>query len=231
MILGGLQRFSMIDYPGKTSAIVFTVGCNFRCGFCYNAQLVIPKRELTSYMAEEDVFSFLETRRNKLDGVVITGGEPTLHPDLPIFMRRIKDMGFLLKLDSQGSRPQMIKKILDEGIVDYIAMDIKGPLEKYEEITQSSVDTKKIIKSISLILDSGIDHEFRTTIVRSQLVPADFDTIGNLIHGANLYALQKFIPSKRVLDPRFQNEETYTDEELEKIKKRMEKYVAKCVVR
>jgi len=231
MILGGLQRFSMIDYPGKTSAIVFTVGCNFRCGFCYNPELVIPRREVTSYLPEESVFDFLNTRVGKLDGVVITGGEPTLHPDLPLFMKRIKDMGFLVKLDSQGSRPQMLKKILSSGLADYIAMDIKGPLEKYKDIVRVDVDTDAIKESVSLIIESGVDHEFRTTIVRSQLSFDDFDSIGELIRGANFYALQKFMPSAKLLDPKFQKETTYTDDELSQIQGRMLKYVKECVVR
>jgi len=231
MILGGLQRFSLIDYPGKTSAIVFTVGCNFRCGFCHNPELVIPRRNVTSYLPEARVFEFLETRRGKLDGVVITGGEPTIHPDLPDFLGRIKRMGFLVKLDSQGSRPQMFRKVLAQGLVDYIAMDIKGPLDKYGTIVRAPVDLDAIRESVSLIVGSGVDHEFRTTIVRSQLEPNDFERIGELIAGARRYALQKFLPSAKLLDPSFQRETTYTDAELDEIRERMLGYVGECFVR
>ncbi len=228
MLIGGLQKFSMIDYPGKTCAIVFTVGCNFRCPYCHNPEL--QDGVGCQIWNEEDVLNFLETRKGKLDAVTITGGEPTLHDDLPDFLRKIKAMGFLIKLDSNGTRPRMLKKIFKEGLVDYHAMDIKGSYEKYSMVSGVVVDRVSIEKSIKLIMDMVPDYEFRTTIVKSQLAKEDFHGIGELIKGAKRYYLQKFIPSK-TLDKNFMNETTYSDEEFEELREIMLKYVDECKVR
>lgn len=134
MQIGGLQKFSLLDYPGKISAVVFTQGCNFRCPYCHNPELVDPAR-YQECLPEEEIFSFLETRRGKLEAVTVTGGEPTLQKSLAPFLRRIKDMGFLVKLDTNGSRPDVLEELLRQKLIDYIAMDIKAPLEKYEAVT------------------------------------------------------------------------------------------------
>jgi len=229
MNIGGLQKFSMIDYPGKLTAIVFTLGCNFRCGYCHNPELVLPEKFNPS-LDEEELLKFFKTRIGKLDAISITGGEPTLHQDLPQFIKKIKSLGFLVKLDTNGTNPPMLKKIIDDKLVDYLAMDIKAPLEKYEEVINQKVDLENIRKSIKLIMDSGLDYEFRTTIVKSQLSVADLLKIGELIKGADIYYLQKFIPSK-ANDEKFLKEKTYSDEEFEEIKKDMLKYVQKCEIR
>jgi pyruvate formate lyase activating enzyme len=229
MNIGGLQKFSMIDYPDKLSAIVFTLACNFRCGYCHNPELVLPEKFNPS-LDEKKILEFFKTRIGKLDAVSITGGEPTLHPDLPQFMKKLKDLGFLIKLDTNGTNPEMLKNIIDEKLVDYIAMDIKAPLEKYKEVINHKVNLDNIQKSINLIMDSGLDYEFRTTIVKSQLRIEDLISIGKLIKGADIYYLQKFIPSK-VNDEKFLKEKTYSDEEFEKIKKDLLKYVQKCEIR
>ena len=229
MIIGGFQKFSLIDYPGKICAIVFTRGCNFRCPYCHNPELVNTELFL-SPISEEEIFSFLEKRKGKLDAVEITGGEPTLQPDLIEFLGKIKDMGFLVKLDSNGTNPDVIEEVIKNKLVDYLAMDVKAPLEKYKEITCVDVDTHKIRSNIKLIMNSGIDYEFRTTIVKSLLSKEDIIKIGELIKGANLYILQKFVPSK-TLNPDFVNETTYSDEEFTEMKNKMEKYVKRCIVR
>ncbi|RLC89206.1 MAG: anaerobic ribonucleoside-triphosphate reductase activating protein [Chloroflexi bacterium] len=229
MIIGGFQKFSLIDYPGKICAIVFTRGCNFRCPYCHNPELVNSELFL-SPISEEEIFSFLEERKGKLDAVEITGGEPTLQPDLIEFLGKIKDMGFLVKLDSNGTNPDVIEEVIKNKLVDYLAMDVKAPLEKYKEITYVDVDTHKIRSNIKLIMNSGIDYEFRTTIVKSLLSKEDIIKIGELIKGANLYILQKFVPSK-TLNPDFVNETTYSDEEFTEMKNKMEKYVKRCIVR
>ena len=229
MIIGGFQKFSLIDYPGKICAIVFTRGCNFRCPYCHNPELVNTDLFLSS-ISEEKIFSFLEKRKGKLDAVEITGGEPTLQPDLIEFLEKIKDMGFLVKLDSNGTNPDIIEEVIKNKLVDYLAMDVKAPLEKYKEITCVDVDTHKIRSNIKLIMNSGIDYEFRTTIVKSLLSKEDIIKIGELIKGANLYILQKFVPSK-TLNPDFVNETTYSDEEFTEMKNKMEKYVKRCIVR
>ncbi len=229
MRIGGFQKFSLIDYPGKICAIVFTQGCNFRCPYCHNPELVKPSL-FGKTIIEEEIFSFLEKRKGKLDAVEITGGEPTLQKDLVDFIHRVKEMGYLVKLDTNGSNPEMLEIIINHGLVDYIAMDIKAPLEKYKEVTHSVISPDKIKRSIRIIMNSNIKYEFRTTVVKSQLSREDIISIGKLIEGAKLYVLQRFIPSK-TLDPNFLNEKTYSDGELESLKRKLEKFVCRCLVR
>lgn len=229
MSIGGFQKFSLIDYPGKICAIVFTQGCNFRCQYCHNPELVKPSL-FGKTIPEEEILSFLEKRKGKLDAVEITGGEPTLQKDLVDFMQRIKEMGYLVKLDTNGSNPEILEIIINHELVDYIAMDIKAPLEKYKEVTHSVISPEKIKRSIRVIMNSDIKYEFRTTVVKSQLSKEDIINIGKLIEGAELYILQKFIPSK-TLDPNFLNEKTYSDGELGSLKKKLEKFVCRCLVR
>lgn len=229
MLIGGFQKFSLIDYPGKICAIVFTQGCNFRCPYCHNPDLVDFK-ESGGLISKKEVFLFLKKRKGKLDAVEITGGEPTLQQDIIEFLERIKDMGYLIKLDSNGSHPEVIEELIKLKIVDYLAVDIKAPLEKYQMITHSNIDLNKIKKSIELIMKSGLNYEFRTTIVRSQLTEEDIIKIGSLINGAKLYVLQKFVVSK-VLDLNFRDEATYSDDEFNRLKNVLESYVAKCLIR
>lgn len=208
MIIGGVQKTSLLDYPDKISAIVFTQGCNFRCGYCHNPELINSKEQAWTVPA---FLEFLKTRKGKLDAVVITGGEPCLQKDLPEFIKEIKKLGFLVKLDTNGNYPQMLKKVLP--YVDYIAMDIKAPLEEYEEIIKVKVNTDDIKNSIDIIMNSGKSYEFRTTVVKSLLSEDDILKIGDLINGAQCYYLQKFVPSK-ILDIKLINEAAYSDEEL-----------------
>lgn len=211
MQIGGVQKTSLLDFPEKLSAIVFTQGCNFRCGYCHNPELIVMKNPAWTV---PDFFKFLNTRRGKLDGVVITGGEPCLQPGLLDFVKEIKKSGFLVKLDTNGTFPEKIREVLP--YLDYIAMDIKAPVEKYPLVTNSKINPEKITQSIDLIMNCGIDYEFRTTVVKSQLAYEDFENIGKLIYGAKRYYLQKFIPSK-TLDDKMMCEKTYTDEEFKEI--------------
>ena len=229
MNIGGLQQFSMIDYPGKLASIVFTLGCNFRCGYCHNPELVLPEK-FNPALDEEKILEFFKTRVGKLDAISITGGEPTLQIDLPQFMKKIKDLGFLIKLDTNGTNSKMLKEIIDQKLVDYIAMDIKAPLEKYKEVVKTEINLEDIEESIKMIMDSGIKYEFRTTIVKSQLSVNDLSDIGKLIKGADIYYLQKFVTSK-ANDESFLKEKTYSDEEFRKIKKKMLKYIQECEIR
>lgn len=232
MQIGGLEQCSLIDYPGKISAVVFTQGCNFRCGYCHNPELVYPTLFQPAISLHE-IFEFLKKRKGKLDAVVVTGGEPTLQDGLFGFLRDIRALGFKIKLDTNGSNPDLVAKIIDAGFVDYLAMDIKGPLKKYEMVTCAAIEPEKIQKSIRLIMRSGIDYEFRTTIVRSQLARRDFPGIGRLINGARLYALQRFVvPSMyKIGNQAFLREKTYDDAEFAEIQKIMRRYVDECVVR
>ncbi len=229
MKIGGLQKFSLIDYPDKICAIVFTQGCDFRCPYCHNPELVKPEF-FQEPISEEDFFNFLEKRKGKLEAVTVTGGETCLQGDLPVFLQKIKEMGYLLKLDTNGSFPEMLNEIIDQNLVDYLAIDIKAPLEKYEKIVGVPFATAKIVESIKIALSSKIDCEFRTTVVKSLLAKDDLRKIGMLIKGAHLYVLQKFVPSK-LLEPKFLNEGNYSAEEFEEFRQIMLDYVEKCVIR
>jgi pyruvate formate lyase activating enzyme len=215
MKIGGLQRCSLIDYPGKIGAVVFTQGCNFRCPYCHNPELVDPARFGPSLT--DEVIPFLEKRRGLLEAVTITGGEPTLQPDLEPFLLSIRRLGYLIKLDTNGSMPDVLSRLIGEGLVDYLAMDVKGPLDRYEEIAAAAVDTEKIARSIGLIAQSGIEHEFRTTVVRSQLTQADLAKVAGLFAKGGVYVLQPFVATK-VLNGPFLNETTYSPEEFSAIR-------------
>ncbi|MFC1888093.1 anaerobic ribonucleoside-triphosphate reductase activating protein [Candidatus Cloacimonadota bacterium] len=195
MKIGAVQKFSMIDYEGKLAATIFTQGCNFRCPYCHNPELVKPEKYQKTIPVEE-VYSFLGKRVGKLDGVVITGGEPTLHLDLHIFIEHIKRMGFLVKLDTNGTNPDMLEHLFSSDLVDYLAMDIKAPLLKYSQVTNTSVDIMKIRKSIKLIKDSGVEYEFRSTLVEDLLTDKEVLDIGDLLGEKTRYFLQNFVPSK-----------------------------------
>jgi len=229
MIIGGFQKFSLIDYPGKICAIVFTQGCNFRCPYCHNPELVDPKK-FGIELKEDEILSFLDRRKGKLDAVTITGGEPLLQSDLSAFLSAIKRFGYLVKLDTNGSFPSRLKKIIELKSVDYLAMDIKTSLDKYHQVIKAKIDTRKILDSIRLIMDSGLDYEFRTTIVKALFEKDDFYKIAQLIKNARLYVLQKFVPSK-TLDDTFLDMKSCTDEELDCFKEIMEGFVQRCIIR
>jgi len=230
MIIGGFQRFSLIDYPDKICAIVFTQGCNFRCPYCHNPELVDSKRSPTIGLKEDEILSFLDRRKGKLNAVTITGGEPLLQNDLPAFISAIKRLGYLIKLDTNGSFPSRLKGIIQSKMVDYIAMDIKTSLDKYHQIIKRKIDTRKILDSIRLIMDSGLEYEFRTTVVKALFEKNDFYKIGQLIKKARLYVLQKFVSSK-TLDDTFLDMKSCTDEELDCFKEIMEGFVQRCIIR
>jgi pyruvate formate lyase activating enzyme len=227
MKIGGLQRISLIDYPGRIGATVFTQGCNFRCPYCHNPELVDPG-QYGPETPEEGVLAFLEKRRKKLEAVIVTGGEPTLQRDLDRFLKIVKDMGYLTKVDTNGSQPEVLARLIRRKLVDYLAMDIKGPLARYGAIASAKVSTSRITKSIELILASGIDHEFRTTVVRSQLALVDLLSIAKLIKNARLYALQTFV-ARKMLDSALLSETSYSREEFTSLREDLEKEV-RCVV-
>jgi pyruvate formate lyase activating enzyme len=230
MIIGGFQRFSLIDFPGKICAIVFTQGCNFRCPYCHNPELVDAKLPAVGAVSDEEVLSFLERRKGKLDAVTVTGGEPLMQPDLEDFLSRVRALGYLIKLDTNGSFPHRLEGIIQSKLVDYLAMDIKATPKKYRSVIRKDVDISKILESITLIKNSGLDHEFRTTMVKPFFEKEDFLEIGRLAENCKLYALQRFVPSK-TLDEEFLSKETYSDEELDDFKAILETFVQKCIVR
>lgn len=225
MIIGGIQKFSLIDYPGKISAVVFLVGCNFRCGFCHNPELVLPELLINQpKISEKDFFDFLSARRGKLDGVCITGGEPTIWQDLPEFVEKIKKLGFLVKFDTNGSNPKMVKKLIDLNLIDYFAVDIKNSLEKYEKTVNVKIEAKKIAKTLKTIVLAGIPLELRTTAVPGLITCEDFAKIKKWLMGLGvldkicLYAIQQFRPMK-TLDKSFSKIKPYSEEELREMGK------------
>jgi pyruvate formate lyase activating enzyme len=228
MILGGLQKFSLADYPGKTCAILFTRGCNFRCPYCHNPELVWPERYAPEIVLA-DALAFLETRRGLLDAVTITGGEPTVHLDLPVLIQTLKEMGFLVKLDTNGSNPKMLGELLDRGLLDYVAMDIKAPLEGYSRVSGVDVPVENIKASIQLLMRGGVDYEFRTTVDRELLDEEDLLKIGEEIRGAKRFYLQKlnrFNP-KEMMQGGAAGDEAW----LRQVANRLSSLVAHCGVR
>lgn len=217
MRLGGLLKFTLIDYPGKVAAVIFTQGCNYRCSFCHNPELVLPDRYLAP-LNEEDVFSFLEKRRGQLEGVVITGGEPTIHQDLPQFIKRIKDLGYKVKLDTNGSNPKMIKELSSAGLVDYWAMDIKSALSRYQEAAGVNVDLDAVKDSVELIKSSGAGHEFRTTAVRSILSEQDLREIIAWLGAGQSHYIKRGNLKDKILDPALVDRPDYTDDEWNRLK-------------
>ncbi|HNY64433.1 MAG TPA: anaerobic ribonucleoside-triphosphate reductase activating protein [Deltaproteobacteria bacterium] len=229
MIIGYLQKSSLIDYPGRVCAVVFTMGCNFRCPYCHNPELVDGSLPPDLFPIEE-VMSFLETRVGKLDAVSITGGEPCLQADLIPFMRRVRDLGFLVKLDTNGSRPDVLAQVIEEGLADYLAMDIKAPLGKYPLTAGKEGAGEHIKESIGMIMGSPVPYEFRTTLVDRLLRPSDILEIGGMIKGARRYVLQRFVPTKP-LDPSYADAWTFSDGEIAGLLEGLKHLVASCGVR
>ena len=192
MILSGLQKLTLLDFPARIAATVFTRGCNMRCPFCHNASLVVGGADI---IPEEEFFAFLDSRRARLGGVCVSGGEPTLQSDLPEFLGKIKAMGFETKLDTNGTNPEMLVSLIDRGLLDYVAMDIKSSPEKYSLVAGAHVDFDKVKKSAQILLSGKIDYEFRTTVAKPLFSSGDFTEIGKMIKGAKRYYLQGFLDS------------------------------------
>jgi len=222
MRIGGYQKLTLIDYPGKIAATVFTVGCSFRCPFCHNPELVLSAQFPAPNNMEEEFFDFLENRKGKLEGVCITGGEPTIQPDIVDFIKKIKKMGFLVKLDSNGTRPDVLMQVIKEKLVDFISMDIKNSPGEYSKTVGTKADMEKIRLSVEMIMNSGIDYEFRTTVVPGIHTEKNFDEIAEWIKGAKAYYLQEF-RSIKIIDPTLKNKKNAKSIDLEKIKDKIEK--------
>lgn len=226
MKIGGVQKLSLIDYPNKICCVVFIAGCNFKCGFCHNPEIVF---ENTEFIEEEEFFSFLSSRRNWIDGVCIGGGEPCAS-DIILFVRKIKEMGFLVKIDTNGSFPNVLEYLINGRLVDYIAMDVKAPFDKYKQVVNSDVDVGDIKKSIKIIKGSGVEYEFRTTCVPKLLSKEDIINIGLSLGKCKKYCLQKFV-SQNTLDKNYLNEKTYSEKELNEIKEIIKEKFDVCEVR
>ena len=230
MLLKGLQKLTLLDFPSKMACTVFSGGCNFRCPFCHNASLVIGSRLLESpTLPEEEFFSFLEKRKNILEGVCVSGGEPTLSPDILSFLYNIKKLGFLVKLDTNGSMPSVIADAVSEGLVDYIAMDIKNSKESYSKtVGIENYDVSNIVESAELIMRCGIDYEFRTTLVRELHTDGDMISIGKWLTGAEKYFLQTFLDSGDLLAEGFSS---YDKNETEHLLSLLKEYIPNAQIR
>jgi pyruvate formate lyase activating enzyme len=246
MTIGGLEKLSLIDYPGELSAVVFTIGCTFRCPFCYNPMLVLSKVDRNgnnswlksqesekghTLIEEDDLFLFLSARRGKLDAVVISGGEPTLQADLPEFIRRVRALGYKIKLDSNGTNPEMLKKLLAEKLIDYLAMDIKAAPLDYEKATNTKFDFEKIKQSVKIIMSSGLPYEFRTTCVPGFVDEKSIPKMGELIKGADKWYLQNFKSDAELINLNLRGKPGFTAAEMEKFAAIGRRYVKKCEVR
>lgn len=230
MIIGGLLKSSLVEYPGKISAVIFTVGCNFRCHYCHNPELVNPELTPPEKYTESQILDFLEKRRGKLDAVVITGGEPLIHPDIYHFISKIKKKGFLIKIETNGSKPELLKKLIQENLLDYIAMDIKAPPEKYEIVSGVKIEFERIFQSIKLIMSSCTPHEFITTYAKQFLTPDDIISIAQIIEGAQTYIIQR-MHTLKTLNTSLIKPCEYAQDELEKLKEQVSRYVKHCKIR
>lgn len=241
MIIGGLEKLTLLDYPDHLAAIIFTQGCNFRCHYCYNPMLVLPregegeknKKEEKGFspLSTEDLFLFLSERYGRLDGVVITGGEPTLHNDLPDFIRQIKKIGYDVKLDTNGTNPDMLSLLIKEKLIDYIAMDLKAPKDKYAETVGVEVDYNNLAKSVKIIIESGLPHEFRTTVVPGLLEKNDFKVMGEMIKGASKWYLQTFKSDTDLVDMEFYGIKPFTSKEMAEFAAIGKQAAGVCVLR
>jgi len=229
MKIGGFHKVSLVDFPGRISSLVFTQGCNFRCPYCHNPELV--RRDLfVPPLPEDEIFSFMADRRKYFQSLTVTGGEPTVQPDLCSFLERAKAAGLDVKLDTNGSRPRRLREIFDRHLVDFVAMDLKGPPERYAGFAGVAVNTRTIIEAVRLIMQSGVVHEFRTTVVASLFADGDFRIMGELVRGAKRFVLQSFIAGK-TLDDGLSREKSCPRERLEKFRVIMKEYVEECIIR
>ncbi len=236
MIIAGFDKFTTLDYPGMLSALIYTFGCTMRCPFCHNPELVTGNLKSLNRFSEEEVIEFMSTRIGLLDGLSITGGEPTLHKDLTDFINKIKDLGFKVKLDTYGLNSKRVREIIDMNLFDYWVMDVKGNDQTYNSCGYKSKKSaiKNVQESIQIIMNSGSDYEFRTTVLKSKLWHTDklMDEIGEKIIGARNYYIQNFRAVK-TLYKSFQgnNKYSFTDSELQEMKTRMSKYVTNVQIK
>lgn len=233
MLISGVQKLSLLDYPDHPACVVFTAGCNFRCGYCHNPEFVLPQmlREIKdSFIPEEAFFSFLEKRKKKLEGVVVTGGEPTIHPDLISFLTKVKNQKFLIKLDTNGNNPRAIKEALNKNSTDYIAMDVKTSLGGYKKLVGHRADESNLVKSIKLIKNEAPDYEFRLTLIKEIHTEPILQSMAQSLSGAKKVFLQTFRPA-HTLSPLFGTFHSFAGDEIEKIKDIFSNHVQNVFIR
>lgn len=225
MLFADIQRTSFVDYPGKIVSTLFTQGCNFRCHYCHNSELVEPGE---GKITEEEILTLLEERKKLIDGVCITGGEPLLN-DIEGFLRKVKEKGFLIKIDTNGTNIPLLKRLISQKLVDYAAMDIKAPFERYSEVVQKNPNIEKIKECALILIDSGIEYEFRTTVVRDLLTKEDIKTIGKQLFGLGKkkpkrYFLQQFVSQDKLVDPYFIDKVPFDPDDFREMKESVKKY-------
>ena len=224
----GLEKFSPKDYPGVMSSTLFLGSCNFRCPFCHNAGLVLNPGDIPTFPMEYFI-DFLESRKGWLEGICITGGEPLVHPDLADLLTLLKERELLVKLDTNGSFPSRLEDLIEKSLIDSIAMDVKAPLERYEEVTRTSVDAKKIRKSIDIIMHSGLDYMFRITAVPGLIDEEGMEKIGRMLEGAEVFQIQQFMPVN-TLDPSFEHIKPFKREEMQALASRVEVFFSEVKI-
>ena len=228
MKIGGFQKTSLLDYPDMISAIVWTVGCNFNCPFCYNKDLV---KGNTGLFSEEEIFNFLEKRKGLLEGLVITGGEPFLQEDITAFAEKVKKLGYPIKIDTNGTYPEKLKELIDKKLVDYVAMDVKAPKNKYNQLTGAKTDISKIEKSIEIIKADAPDYEFRTTFAPELLKKEDIIEIAKWLDGAKRFYLQQFKNETQLVSSKLDNVAPYSKEYLNETLNEIKPFFKNCYVR
>lgn len=236
MEIGGLEKSTLIDYPGRVAATIFLIGCNFRCPFCYSAELVLPEKiKEQPRISKKDFFNFLKERKGLLEGVVICGGEPTINKDLPDFIKKIKELGYLVKLDTNGSNPEILRELIEGGLrgsslIGYVAMDIKASREKYNTAAGIKVDIRKIRESIDILKKGKVDFEFRTTVIPTIHTKEDIVKIAKWIGPAKKFCLQNF-RAEKTINPEFEKIKPYSKDFLLEIKKEISPFFEICEVR
>jgi len=229
MIIKGLQKLTLIDYPDKVACTIFTFGCNFRCGYCHNPELIVEDE--TPEIKKEDILNFLKEREGFLDAVCVTGGEPTINKELPVFISEIKSLGYLVKLDTNGFNPEMIEDLIDKKLIDYIAMDIKAPIEFYDEVARVKVNKDAIKKSVEIIKNKmGSNYEFRITVVPGLFKEEHIKMIGRWLGSIKNFYIQQF-RNIRVLDEEFEKIQPFKKEDLEKFCNMFKEYFECCGIR
>jgi pyruvate formate lyase activating enzyme len=224
MKFSGIQKTSLTDFPEKVATVLFTPGCNLRCPFCHNWRIVIDPKP--PFLNEENTFKILESRKRFVDAVVVTGGEPTLHKELPKFLKKLKDKGFTVKLDTNGFYPQVLEECL--AYVDYVALDVKTCLEKYKLL--GAKDTEELQRSVEMLKSGKVDYEFRTTVVPSFVDAEDVLAMGEIIKGAKTFALQQFVPDD-TLDKSLRTVKPYSPEKISALAEKLKEYSEKLVIR
>ncbi|KAB3535292.1 anaerobic ribonucleoside-triphosphate reductase activating protein [Alkaliphilus pronyensis] len=223
----GITKSSFIDYPGKIATVLFTGGCNLKCPYCHNGHIVKEQAEVA---LEKDVWQYIIKRKRYIDAVCISGGEPTLQIGLMEFITRLKSEGFSVKLDTNGTRPLVLKDLLQKKLLDYVAMDLKAPLNKYSALTGSTIEEKDIIESINLLANSSIEHEFRTTVCKELLTAEDIISTAVIVKGAKRYYIQNFKDGETVYGG-INKYTPFKKEELEKIKEQIKNWFEICEIR